>query len=399
MNQKNGNLPNDAGNMPIKQSLMSRFDLVFEFENLRDKEGNAAIARHILDRLDKDDEASEWNHERLQMHIEIAKEIRVEITEDATEILKKYFIFCRDCTEIEQCRKTYRLWTSLNNLTACHAKLMLRSKAGIDDAVAVVMLMESTWTFGNLLRLPSVVQSKVPVGPSRATTATILDKLDLCELLEKKLSHGMLNRQESSEDAPIDKTIVDDIFGDDEEENEPKDEIISTQDIFSTQINNFTAKSSLLSSLQSPSTKKPNKLSCDTTNIPIKSPKFTSAQLNPKLTPERMDEETSPEDKLYAQLNSMFSAKPVEKLFELPKKDFVKHSLTISPRKTTSNISPSSFQSKLKKFKHSNDFSQNTEKVPEKIPEIENKSPPTVAATRTLQDMEREVEEMDFFDF
>lgn len=41
-----------------------------------------------------------------------------------------------------------RLWDSLERLVLCHAKLMLRTRAGIEDALCVVSLMESTWGFG-----------------------------------------------------------------------------------------------------------------------------------------------------------------------------------------------------------------------------------------------------------
>ena len=75
----------------------------------------------------------------MMMHVAVAKE-KVEISEPALKVLKAYFMISKN-DDIS--RRTMRLWDSLERLTACHAKLLLRSKAKIIDAVAVVMLMEN----------------------------------------------------------------------------------------------------------------------------------------------------------------------------------------------------------------------------------------------------------------
>jgi MCM AAA-lid domain/MCM P-loop domain len=243
MNQSNSSQAIEARNISIEESLLSRFDLIFELEDPMDPQLTFAVASHILDdEMNEKTEATEanWNHERLQMHIQVAKEVQVEISDDASEIIQQYFMLCKRNQEIEPSRRTMRLWKSLERLTMCHAKLMLRKKAVIDDAVSAVMLMESTWSFGHLLELPSVIRSQVPLGPTRAMTAEVLDKLNLNEMLERKLSQGRVKTSQNfDENAPFDKTIIDDIFndGDDEEMKDPK--VLSTQQMFSAEANNF----------------------------------------------------------------------------------------------------------------------------------------------------------------
>ena len=170
MNQKNTADYIDSSNLNIEQSLLSRFDLIFALEDPHDPEYDLIVCNHILNFDDEDVEPS-WSLERLKMHVAVAKDLKVEVSEQAMEVLKAYFLYCKNYDdEIEISRRTMRLWDSLERLTICHAKLLMRSKAEIIDAVAVVMLMESSWSFGRLLKnRHDVMRSYIPLGSPLAS--------------------------------------------------------------------------------------------------------------------------------------------------------------------------------------------------------------------------------------
>lgn len=407
MNQKNSTQPIEASNLSIEQSLLSRFDLVFDLERPTDPLYNLSVINHILDVINNGPIEGSWSHERLQMHIQIAKEIRVEITDDARRILQQYYLFCKNQEEIEPSRRTLRLLDSLHRLTVCNAKLMLRTKAGIDDAVSVVMLMESTWSFGHLLPSESVLRSKVPLGPTRAIMAEVLDKLNLNELLEKRLSQTSVKvTQESDLYAPIDKTIVDDMFSD---EIEP--EVLSTQQIFSTQANMFPIKrQTSFPFTQTSPTLQPAKSFNDSLNVStFKSPQSTSTQfgsINEKSTKQVVSSQNKKSqlevDPLYSNLNALsafYTDNSAVDGFKAPPLD---NFLTPPPSQTSKRSPPSSALSKLKKFKYSDDTqpqpTESAKNVPENV-QKENLQVKVIPAQEKQISVDDFDEEMDFFDF
>lgn len=187
MNRKNLALPSKSDNIGIDGSLLSRFDFVFDIEDPRDPVADEEISWHILNESTNTQQPS-WNLERLKDHVLVAKEINAEMTTEAEKVLARYCRFCTRQAAIDQSRKTNRLWNSLNRMTICHAKLVMRSKVRVIDALAVVMLMETTWSMGHLgLKQPNAMKATYPLGPSDQIAVEILEKLDLGHLLHELL--------------------------------------------------------------------------------------------------------------------------------------------------------------------------------------------------------------------
>lgn len=215
MNQKNSSLPLEGKNIGLEPSLLSRFDLIFELEDRHDLEYLEAVADHILN-LDATTKPA-WSIDRIQSHVLVARDLEVTVTPAAFEILKRYFSFYRNRDDVDKSRTTMRLWNSLVRLTKCHAKLMLRRTADIIDAVTVVMLFESSWSFGclSLTKRLDVMQKLEPIGPSNLYLADVLEKLDLEELLEygKAPPKMKATQQQSSPNKPIEFDDLEAIFG------------------------------------------------------------------------------------------------------------------------------------------------------------------------------------------
>lgn len=240
MNQRNTNLPIEADNIAMERSLLSRFDLVFEMVDIKEPVNDSKILEYILDDATNVLEAQKWSTERLKMHIIVAKEMRVVMSAEATTILQQYFLYCERNDEIDVSRTTVRLFNNLERLTMCHAKLMLRTKTTIVDAVTTIMLTEATWSFGCLMPQLNVMSSHTPLGPSKQYIVEVLEKLNLEYLLDEKFSQPKKKKkktpQPSQTSQPLTVDTIDNIFCDDDSTNEELDDkSITTQEIFSTQ--------------------------------------------------------------------------------------------------------------------------------------------------------------------
>lgn len=184
MNKKNAGLPVEMGNINIEGSLLSRFDVIFEMEDPRDPVADAEVSWHILN--ESKCAPASWSLERLKDHIIVAKEVDAKITVRAEKVLQRYYVFCQGQPAIDRSRNTIRMWNAINRMAICHAKLLLRPKIELIDALTVVMLMENTWSMGHLgLKQPDAVRATYPLGPSKQIAIEILEKLELEHLLEE----------------------------------------------------------------------------------------------------------------------------------------------------------------------------------------------------------------------
>lgn len=182
--------------MSMEESLLSRFDLIFELEDLHEIETDMRVINHILSLYSVDRKRESqleikpyWSRTRLKKHIMIAKNIPVTLSEGASRVLFVYFWKkCKDNFQIEQCRRTMRLLTSLQRLTKCHAKLMLRREAVIHDALNAIMIMEQTWTFGHLMDRKDMSKSKIPLGMSNRQMSDLMAQLQMADLWDEYLS-------------------------------------------------------------------------------------------------------------------------------------------------------------------------------------------------------------------
>lgn len=218
MNKKNKNLPVEMGNITMEPSLLSRFDLVFEIEDLQNAARDDSIIRRILSNTNKFDVT--WSTDRLQRHIVVAKEIQVTISHAALDVINQYYSFCTH-QDIDVSRKSMRLLQSLHRLTKCHAKLMLRSTAEIIDAVTVVMIMESSWSMGMLMKVENVISSSYPLGPEKSFEDQLLRKLQLEHLVQPKIeTFSPKVSQNPSHRLTVAVDEIDDIFKEEDDDFE-----------------------------------------------------------------------------------------------------------------------------------------------------------------------------------
>ncbi|XP_070496381.1 uncharacterized protein [Chironomus tepperi] len=181
---KNRNLKNSAFN--IEPSLISRFDFVFFLEKPEDQEFDNNIIDSIINesKTAYKEIITEWSLERIQSHVLVAKNVSCELTADVYKLLVNYYRFCNACQEVDESRKTMRLLKSLERLTVGHAKLMLRNKTKLIDALTIIWLTENSWSFGDLVEQQNLILSELPMGPSPQCIEHIFDTLQLSHLKE-----------------------------------------------------------------------------------------------------------------------------------------------------------------------------------------------------------------------
>ncbi|CAJ1969660.1 unnamed protein product [Cylindrotheca closterium] len=146
-----------SNNTGLGTPLLSRFDLIFKLVDTSDAERDSNVTTYLLNRaiqgtgLDvtnaKDGseiEEAPWQMEKLRAYISIVKE-RFEpiISDDAAILLERHYEKVRSA-QSSVIPVTVRFLESLIRLTQAHARLMHRNEAILQDAVAVLRVMECT---------------------------------------------------------------------------------------------------------------------------------------------------------------------------------------------------------------------------------------------------------------
>lgn len=399
MNQRNCNLPIEAKNIALEQSLLSRFDLMYELEGQTVPEHEMRVIDHILNSGSNLIAPSFWSNDRLQAHIHVVKNIHVEINKAALQVLMQYYKFCRQDNDIDQSRNSARLWCSLERLTKCHAKLLMRTEASIIDAITVVVLMEASWSFGNLFGKIDVMSTRRPIGPSKSVIAVVLEKLYLEHLLDEKPKSPPKPRQtQVSQESLADRTLEEIFDDDDPMEAEVLEQIFSTQQIES--LNNKGSSTQTIFPIQS------MQLSDEIDESNFSEPPVTSTQL-PQIKKRKVedsplvfsdnvfdDEPNSYVDPLQANLNSLaaFFANPQTK------SDTLSSTKLESTSKTPKAINA---LERLKKFRCDDDSPEPTQNPVKENEESARQSLPVTnePSQSELLEMQRKLdEELDNFD-
>ena len=141
-------------NTGIGAALLSRFDLIFKLVDASDLERDSRIAAHLLNSAirgsgflclaDSKMHAQEevWNMEKLRAYIATIKSrFKAKISPPAAKLLQVHYQNCR-MKENSTIQVTVRLFESLIRLSQAHARLMFRDIVTLQDAVAVILLME-----------------------------------------------------------------------------------------------------------------------------------------------------------------------------------------------------------------------------------------------------------------
>jgi DNA helicase MCM9 len=153
-------LPKYSG---IGMPLLSRFDLVFRLVDLSDVERDQKIATHLLNRAIQGSDVAQsttsknlkgkelWNIEKLRAYIATARSrFKPRISISAAALLQSHYQACR-LNQSSTVQVTARLLEALIRLSQAHARLMFRDIVTLQDAVSVILLMESSaWSIGCL---------------------------------------------------------------------------------------------------------------------------------------------------------------------------------------------------------------------------------------------------------
>jgi hypothetical protein len=143
---------------------LSRFDLIFKLVDTADAERDNNVTMYLLNRaiqgagLDvaiekgtnvKQKVSQPWTLEKLRAYIAIVKERFQPIMSDAAaRLLESHYEHCRSC-QSTTIPVTVRFLESLIRLSQAHARLMFRKQVTIQDAVAVIQLMQcSAFAYG-----------------------------------------------------------------------------------------------------------------------------------------------------------------------------------------------------------------------------------------------------------
>ncbi|KAL3775057.1 hypothetical protein ACHAW5_001191 [Stephanodiscus triporus] len=147
-------------NSRLGSALLSRFDMIFVMLDQAQCERDVNIAHFLLQQsiipgsgydrshgmaLAGDDSVNgHWGMEKLRAYIATIREkFHPTLTPEASELLENHYSLCRQRGNC-QTLVTVRFLESLIRLSQAHARLMYRDKVLLDDAVAVILLMECT---------------------------------------------------------------------------------------------------------------------------------------------------------------------------------------------------------------------------------------------------------------
>ena len=96
--------------------------------------------------VNDDDKANgHWGMEKLRAYIATIREkFQPTLSTEASELLENHYNLCRQSTSENSLPVTVRFLESMIRLSQAHARLMYRNTVTLDDAVAVILLMECT---------------------------------------------------------------------------------------------------------------------------------------------------------------------------------------------------------------------------------------------------------------
>jgi DNA helicase MCM9 len=142
-------------NTGLGTPLLSRFDVIFTLLDSTDVERDNCVTTYLLNRAilggEQDNSSVDeqplerlWTMEKLRAYISLVREkFRPSMSDDAARLLELHYEKCRSChsTTIPV---TVRFLESLIRLSQAHARLMFRNTVTLDDAVAVICVVECT---------------------------------------------------------------------------------------------------------------------------------------------------------------------------------------------------------------------------------------------------------------
>jgi len=173
----------------IPDTLLSRFDLKFALKDVPDKEMDEKLATHILEtRLQPSRVEPQIKPEFLRKFIAYArKNCKPEMTRDAAEKLKNFYLDMRSMYAGESLAITLRQNEGLMRLAEASAKIRLSEKVETQDAEKAIDIMRfSIQQLGYDYETGKIDIDRTE-GVSASQRSKIHVLLDIIDMLEKKL--------------------------------------------------------------------------------------------------------------------------------------------------------------------------------------------------------------------
>jgi DNA helicase MCM9 len=154
------NLASLSRNTGLGTPLLSRFDIIFKLLDTSDATRDSNITTHLLNRAitgagfdcsenTANPEEQPWSMDKLRAYISIVKDkFNPTLSSDAALLLERHYEKCRSA-ENQTIPVTVRFLESMIRLSQAHARLMWRNAVTLEDAVAVIRIMEcSAFCYG-----------------------------------------------------------------------------------------------------------------------------------------------------------------------------------------------------------------------------------------------------------
>ena len=148
-----------AANTGLEPPLLSRFDMIFKLIDSSDLERDRKVTTYLLNRAiqgdglrilervedeQNDTREATWSMEKLRAYVSVVKDrFQPEMSDHAAMLLERHYESCRSVPN-DTIPVTVRFLESLIRLSQAHARLLFRNIVTLEDAVAVIELMEST---------------------------------------------------------------------------------------------------------------------------------------------------------------------------------------------------------------------------------------------------------------
>ena len=137
-----------AQNINLPVTILSRFDLIFILQDKPDADRDSRMAEHILElhRSMGSPKAAPIDQETLKKYISYSKRIKPVLTDEASRRLRDFYVRMRAASteggEASAISITPRQLESLIRLAEARARVHLRSEVTVEDAEAVIALMQ-----------------------------------------------------------------------------------------------------------------------------------------------------------------------------------------------------------------------------------------------------------------
>lgn len=102
-------------NAGLATPLLTRFDLIMILADKKDATWDEIVAEHILNQnaIVKSQNANMWSFEEMKSYFSLVKSLKPILTNEANDVLCKYYFALRQAAERQMARTTVRMFESL----------------------------------------------------------------------------------------------------------------------------------------------------------------------------------------------------------------------------------------------------------------------------------------------